>query len=64
MTICNGPKQTISTSDGLELLQMVSKLDTGRCVNEDAGPQGVDCEIPHRLEMEQNISYKSVKTSL
>ena len=26
--IRNGPKQTLSTSDGLELLQMVSKLDT------------------------------------
>ena len=34
--IRNGPKQTISTSDGLELLQMVSKLGTKRCASEDA----------------------------
>ena len=31
----NGPKRTISTGCGLELLQMVSDLDTGRCVSED-----------------------------
>ena len=49
--IRNGPKQTIFTSGGLKLLQMVSELDTGRCASEDVGsPKGVDCEIPHRLE--------------
>ena len=26
--LCNGPKRTTSTSGGLELLQMVSELDT------------------------------------
>ena len=47
--IRNGPKRTISTSDGLGLLQMVLKPE--RCANEDTGPpRGVDCEIPHQLE--------------
>ena len=46
--IRNGPKQTISSSDGLDLLQMVSEPDT---TSEDARPpRGVNCEIPHRLE--------------
>ena len=50
-TIRNGPKQTVSVSGGLGLLQMVSELDTGRCASEGVGPlKGVDCEIPHRLE--------------
>ncbi|KAG7030901.1 Bifunctional riboflavin biosynthesis protein RIBA 1, chloroplastic [Cucurbita argyrosperma subsp. argyrosperma] len=31
-------KRTIFVSGGLELLQMVSDLDTGRCTSEDAGP--------------------------
>ena len=49
--IRNGPKRTISASDRLELLQMVSEPDIGQCVSEDGGlPRGVDCEIPHRLE--------------
>ena len=34
------PKRTTSTSSGLGLLQMVSKLDTGQCASEDAEPQG------------------------
>ena len=45
------PKRTISASGGLGLLQMVSELDTERCVSKDARPpRGVDCEISHRLE--------------
>ena len=36
--IHNGPKQTISTSGGLELLQMVSEPDTGRCVSKNVMP--------------------------
>ena len=52
MAIHNGPKQTISASGGLGLLQMVSKLVTGQSISEDAWlPRGVDCEIPHQLEM-------------
>ena len=39
-TIRNGPKQTISTSGGLELLQMASKLETRQCASEDVGFQG------------------------
>ena len=43
--------KTIFTSGELELLQMVSEPDTGRCASEVVGPsRGVDCEIPHRLE--------------
>ena len=37
-------KRIISDSGGLGAVQMVSELDTGRCVS------GVDCEIPHWLE--------------
>ena len=49
--IRNGPKQTISTSGELGLLQMVSELGIERCASEDVGsPRGVDCEIPRRLE--------------
>ena len=33
------PKRSIATSSGLGLLQMVSKPDTGGCVNEEAKPQ-------------------------
>ena len=37
------PKRTISASDALRLLQMVSEPDTGRCASEEAEPQrGVD----------------------
>ena len=37
------PKRTIFASDGLGLLQMVSKPDTGPCVSEEAKPRrGVD----------------------
>ena len=43
-------------SGGFGLLQMVSESGTGRCADEDVGPpRGVDCEIPHWLEGEQNI---------
>ena len=35
----NEPKRTIYASGGLGLLQMVSGPDTGRCANEEAGPQ-------------------------
>ena len=49
--IRNGLKSTIFASGELELLQMVSELDTGRCASGDAGPpRGVDCEIPHWLK--------------
>ena len=49
--IHNGPKRTISASGRIGLLQIVSELDTRRCVSEDAGsPRGVDCEISHRLK--------------
>ena len=43
---------------------MVSKLDTGRCANEDVGfsrEGAMDCEIPYRLE--RDISFKVVETS-
>ena len=44
-------KKTISSSDGLGLLQMVLELDIGWRASEDAGPpREVDCEILHRLE--------------
>ena len=48
--IRNGSKWTISASNGLELLQMVSKPNTEWCTSEDAGSKGVDCEIPRQLE--------------
>ena len=51
MAIRNWQKQTISVNGKLGLLQMVLEPDTGWCASKDAGPRGVDCEIPHRLEM-------------
>ena len=32
-------KRTVSANGGLGRLQMVLEPDTGRCVNDDAGPQ-------------------------
>ena len=47
----NGQKRTISVSDGLGLLQLVSEPDSKRCASEGTRPRkGVDCEIPHVLE--------------
>ena len=49
--------KSIFASGGRWLLQMVSEPGSGRCVGEDASPQGgVDCEIPHRLERETKYS--------
>ena len=36
--IRNGSKQTISTSSGFGLLQMVLETDIGRCASEGTGP--------------------------
>ena len=50
-TIRNESKRTISTSGELELLQIVSEPDTGRCANKDTGPpKKMDCKILHRLD--------------
>ena len=55
-----GKKRTVSTSDGLRLLQIISESDIERCASEDVGPpRGVDYDIPHRLER----GTKSVITS-
>ena len=62
--IRNRPKQTISTSGGFELLQIVSEPVTERCASEDAGPQGgwiVRSHIGWRRE--RSIPYKGVETS-
>ena len=40
MRIRNGPKQTISTSGELGLLQMVSVTNIEQCASEEVGPQG------------------------
>ena len=48
--ICNWPKQIISASGGLGLLQMVLEPDTEWCVSEDVGLREVDYETPHWLE--------------
>ena len=61
MAISNGPKRTISTSGGLELLQMVSEPDTGRCANEDVVPMGVI--VRSHIRRKRSIPYKSVETS-
>ena len=51
------PKRTTSTSDGVMLLQIVSKPDTRRCASKDAGSRrGVDLGVPHRLEKGTNAS--------
>ena len=49
--IHNRPKQTISASGRLELLQMVLEIDTGWCASEDVEfPRVVGWENSHRLE--------------
>ena len=59
--IRNGPKQTISASSELGLLQIVLQPDTWRYASEDVGtPRGVDCEIPHLLERGTKHSAKAV----
>ena len=62
--IHNGQKRTISISGVLGRLQMVPEPVTGRCANEDAGPQGgwiVRSHISWRGK--QSIPYKSLETS-
>ena len=50
-TLRGSPKRTISASNGLGLLQMISEPDTGRCASKDAGPRrGLNWEVPHQLE--------------
>ena len=62
--IYNEPKWTIFASGGLELLQIVSELDTRWGASEDVGPpREVDCEISHRLERGTSIPYRGVETS-
>ena len=49
--VWTGSKQIISTSDGLELLQMISEPSYGRCASENVGsPKEVYCEIPRCLD--------------
>ena len=63
--IRNEPKQTISASGEVGLLQMVLESDTRRCANENADlPRGMDCEIPHRLKREMKTCLnKSMESS-
>ena len=62
--IHNGPKRTISTSDGLEILQMVSELDTELYAREDVGPlKGKIVRSHINWRGEQNICYTGVETS-
>ena len=55
--IRNESKRIIFASGGFELLQMVLEPDTERYASEDTGPQGVDCEIPHRSFGEGNETF-------
>lgn len=55
-TIRNGQKRTISTSDELELLQIITEPDIELCVSEDAkSPREMNCEISHWLERKTNL---------
>ena len=46
----------MSASTGLGLLQMLTELVTRRCASEDTWPsEGVDSEIPHRLDGEETF---------
>ena len=48
------PKRTISASGGLELLQMVSKLNIERCASEEAEPRRrVDMRLSATLGSER-----------
>ena len=64
--IFNGPKWIISANGEFGLLQMVLEPDTRKCVRENVGtPNGVDCEILHRLERGSEPSlYKCENLSL
>ena len=55
--ICNVPKQIISASGDLELLQMVSEPDTKQCANKDARP-------PRRWIVRSHISWRVNETTL
>ena len=49
--VWTGSKQIISTSGGLELLQMISEPGYVRCASKYVGPpKEVDCEIPRCLD--------------
>ena len=62
--ISNGIKRTIFASGGLELLQMESKPDIGRCASEEAGPpRGWIVRSHIGWRGERNIPYKGVETS-
>ena len=58
-TIRNRPKQTISASDGLGLLQMVSEPNTG----DVASVRGWIVRSHIDWRREQSVTYKDVETS-
>ena len=54
--ICNESRQTISVSDGLELLQIITELNIELCASEDAkSPREMNYEISHWLERKTNL---------
>ena len=57
-------KRTIFTNSGLGLLQMASEADTKLYASEVAGPNGVDCEIPRRLEKNKTFFIRVWNLSL
>ena len=60
----NGLKWTISASGELRAIQMVSELDTGRCVNEDVGPpRGWIVRSHIGWRGERSLPGKGVETS-
>ena len=40
----------------MEEVEPRNGVDIRRCASKDAGPKGVDCEIPHRLEKKMSAS--------
>ena len=59
--MCNGRKRTIFVKGGLGRLQMISELDIGQCVNEDARPTKGWIGYPTLVrERETRIGYPTL----
>ena len=57
------PKRTISASNGFGSLQMVSELNTGQCVSEEAKPRRVVCQQGRWTLNEMNCEGSHIVSS-
>ena len=47
---------------GVDLGAVPHQLEEGKSVSEDAGPERVDCDVPHCWRGEQTTIYISIET--